>query len=88
VVQEALNKILLLSETAFTHVKLVVENSTDFKTWQILNHNLTQTGLGSSTKLDVTIPAVALGSGYITYYVPIPRNSGTIDRISIKAKEL
>ncbi|MFD1062252.1 T9SS type A sorting domain-containing protein [Winogradskyella litorisediminis] len=80
---------LNLVESDYTLLGIRVENSTDFETWQVVNYDTGSTAAGQGALVDFTMPTVANGTGFTDFIIAIPvnpDNSGTIDRIGIRAK--
>jgi hypothetical protein len=76
---------LNLAESSYTTVEIIMENTTDFATFQVLNYLTGSTSAGTATKQDFTAPAMSATNTY-TVNIPTGPNSGTIDRIGIRAK--
>ena len=76
---------LNLAESSYTTVKIVMENTTNFETFQVLNYAAGNTSGGAATKQDFTATAMSTTNTY-TVNIPAGPNSGIIDRIGIRAK--
>ena len=76
---------LNLAESSYTTVEIIMENTTDFATFQVLNYVTGSTNAGTAAKQDFTAPAMSATNTY-TVNIPTGSNSGIIDRIGIRAK--
>ena len=76
---------VITDTTNYLYVKIVFENTTDFTTWQIVNHELGSYAITTASgKTDFNAP---IGTGFTTAYVLIPSNgTNEIERISVRAK--
>jgi len=76
---------LNLAESSYKTVEIIMENTTDFATFQVLNYVTGSTNASTADKQDFTAPAMSATNTY-TVNIPTGPNSGIIDRIGIRAK--